>query len=207
MNTFNSMSSGLRSARQRGAVLFFALIALVVMTLAAVALIRSVDTNTLIAGNLAFKQSATSSGDVGTELAITWLQGNLATLDNSNPAAGYYNSLNQGLDLTTQNWAAIGVSAGQDSAGNTVRYVIQRLCNHPPARAAQVNSETAIVVSETNCILTDPPDSGNDRRDRGRPDLCSASQCPTTGGAAIYRITAQVTGPRNTVSYIQAFVF
>ena len=38
---------------QRGVVLFFALIALVAMSLAAVALIRSVDTSTIIAGNLA----------------------------------------------------------------------------------------------------------------------------------------------------------
>jgi len=58
------------ASRQRGVVLFFALIALVVMSLAAVALIRSVDTNTLIAGNLAFKQAATSSGDSGLEMAI-----------------------------------------------------------------------------------------------------------------------------------------
>ena len=58
---------------EKGVVLFIALIALVVMSLAAVALIRSVDTNTLIAGNLGFKQSATVSADSGVETAITWL--------------------------------------------------------------------------------------------------------------------------------------
>jgi Tfp pilus assembly protein PilX len=61
------------SIRQRGVVLFFTLIALVVMSLAAVALIRSVDTSTMIAGNLAFKQSATTSGDGGIEAAVSWL--------------------------------------------------------------------------------------------------------------------------------------
>jgi Tfp pilus assembly protein PilX len=44
--------------RQRGAILFIALIVLVAMSLAGIALMRSVDTNVLIAGNLAFRQSA-----------------------------------------------------------------------------------------------------------------------------------------------------
>jgi Tfp pilus assembly protein PilX len=43
-------------SRIRGAVLFIALIVLVAMTLAGIAIMRSVDTATLIAGNLAFKQ-------------------------------------------------------------------------------------------------------------------------------------------------------
>lgn len=205
MHILDSVSKGQKSHRQEGAVLFFALIALVVMTLAAVALIRSVDTNTLIAGNLAFKQSATSSGDAGTEAAIIWLQANLGSLDNSNAAAGYYNSLNQALDLTAQNWSIIGSPAVQDSAGNTVRYVIQRLCNHPAAKAAQPNSDVPITVSETNCILTDSPPPSSGMNVLAATEACAS--CTTTGGGAIYRITAQVTGPRNTISYIQAFVF
>ena len=57
----------LYSRLQQGVVSFIALVALVVMSLAAVALIRSVDTATLIAGNLAFKQAATASADAGVE--------------------------------------------------------------------------------------------------------------------------------------------
>ena len=52
--------SGHHLFKQQGVVLFIALVALVVMSLAAVALIRSVDTNTLIGGNLSFKQAATT---------------------------------------------------------------------------------------------------------------------------------------------------
>lgn len=48
---------------QQGVVLFVALIILVAMTLAGIALMRSVDTNVLIAGNLAFRQGATMAGD------------------------------------------------------------------------------------------------------------------------------------------------
>ena len=56
--------------RQRGVVLFISLIVLVAMTLAGVALVRSVDTTNLIAGNLAFKQGATLSGDAAIETEI-----------------------------------------------------------------------------------------------------------------------------------------
>ena len=44
---------------QRGVVLFIALIAMVVMSLAGVALIRSVDTTGSVAGNLAFREAST----------------------------------------------------------------------------------------------------------------------------------------------------
>ncbi len=43
---------------QRGVVLFVALIGMVVLSLGAVALLRSVDSGTSIAGNLAFKQAS-----------------------------------------------------------------------------------------------------------------------------------------------------
>ena len=74
-NHLTSKVAYLRIKQQRGVVLFLALIALAILSLAAVALIRSVDTNTLIAGNLSFKQAATTSADAGTEAAITMLLG------------------------------------------------------------------------------------------------------------------------------------
>ena len=48
---------------QRGVILFIALIVLVAMSLAGIALMRSVDTNVMIAGNLAFRQGATLAAD------------------------------------------------------------------------------------------------------------------------------------------------
>ena len=71
------MDAGLKIAprreRQRGVVLFIALIVLVAMALAGIALVRSVDTGILVAGNIAFKQGATNAGDQGLEAARTWL--------------------------------------------------------------------------------------------------------------------------------------
>jgi hypothetical protein len=74
--------------RQHGLSLIFALLALVALSLGAVALIRSVDTGTLVLGNLGFKQEATVAADRATEDAIGWLQGYSGTNTDSNSTTG-----------------------------------------------------------------------------------------------------------------------
>ena len=59
---------------QRGMSMLFALMALVILGLGAVALTRSVDTGTLIMGNLGFKQDTLAASSSGAEQAIAWLQ-------------------------------------------------------------------------------------------------------------------------------------
>ena len=72
--------------RQRGMALVVTLIMLVIMTLGAIAMVRSMDTTTLIAGNLGFRQSATYSGDVGVEAAMAWQRArSVATLTCGSP--------------------------------------------------------------------------------------------------------------------------
>ena len=76
----NPRFSTLRALRrQRGVSLIFALMALAVISLAAVALVRSVDTTSLVIGNLGFKQvKAALSGPLGETVA--------ARRDGSTPA-------------------------------------------------------------------------------------------------------------------------
>ena len=61
------------AARQRGMSLLFTIMTLVVLSLAAVALVRSVDIGALIVGNLAFKQDATAASAVVAAEAIAAL--------------------------------------------------------------------------------------------------------------------------------------
>ena len=197
------------SVKQHGVVLFIALIALVVLSLAAVALIRSVDTNTLIAGNLAFKQSATISADSGLETAITWLATPppTATLNAGDAAQGYYAT--QTADPTTFAWnasdslPATDVSgnidaSGTDKSGNTIRYIIQRMCRYagPPT--------AGVVAGPTGGCLFGALVAGSSQGVKSAP---GAGAITTTGDSPMYRVTARVTGPQKTVSYIQAFVY
>ncbi|MDE2598855.1 MAG: hypothetical protein KGL40_04455 [Rhodocyclaceae bacterium] len=194
--------------KQRGVVLMVTLISLVILLLAATALFRSVDTATLIAGNLSLKQSALAASDRGVVNAITvlaakqvpgttvWLN-DPHPLNNTDIAAAYYSSMDQpaGMRLMDDNinntvWQN-GVSSAEstaDRAGNTSRYIIQRMC------------KTANVSPTPNdCILN--AISNNDS------SMASGGQKAKKASANVmYRITVRVTGPKNTVSYSQAFV-
>src|SRR3984893_18412163 len=59
--------------RQRGVVLFIALIVMVAMSLAAIALIRSVDTTNAIVGNLAFRMASILPANASIEQAASAL--------------------------------------------------------------------------------------------------------------------------------------
>ena len=187
-------------ARQGGVVLMMALIVLVAMTLAGIALVRSVDTSNVIAGNLAFQQAATNAGDGGTETAVTWLQ------TNNTGTTLFANILGQGYAASRSDpaggqswadfWSAVLVPAGQvvtlpaDAAGNTVAYTIQRLCN---AQGDPVSTGVDCAVTQSTGAAT------SSSKTAGTVALLYASQI-------YYRITTRIAGPRNTVSYVQTIV-
>ena len=75
----------LRRRGQRGASLLVTLGALMLLAISAVAILRSVDTSTLLAGNLAFRQSAVVATDLGIEAARTFVAG-LTAEELNNPA-------------------------------------------------------------------------------------------------------------------------
>lgn len=199
------------AARQRGVVLFFALVALVAMSLAAVALIRSVDTSTVIAGNLAFKQSATRAGDGGVEAAVAWMtaiqaaNSSLNVLNDpahpfnlDNPTAGYYSSMDPTLDLFADTtWTdANSLLAGTDGSGNEIRYIIQRVC-----RNANQPVETA------SCLFAGVPEIKDGQHVKPPQEFCDGAGCPPVGQTPQNRITTRAAGPRNSVSYVQVFVY
>ena len=62
-----------RPRAQRGVVLFIALIAMVVLSLAGVALIRAVDTSGSAAGNIAFREASVTAVNLAIEQAVDWL--------------------------------------------------------------------------------------------------------------------------------------
>ncbi|MFM9968985.1 MAG: hypothetical protein ACKVQK_11390 [Burkholderiales bacterium] len=188
--------------RQRGVVLMVALIVLVALTLAGIALMRSVDTSTVIAGNLAFQQAATNFGDTGIETAITWLKTNNtgSVLHNDITAQGYAASrqdpsVGQTWDsfwstIIAKNNMAVTLTSSA-TTGNTVSYVIQRLCN-AGGDPVSTGVDCAVPQSSTNT-------ASSSSKGAGFIQLQSST-------AIFYRITSRIVGPRNTISYVQAIV-
>ncbi|MDD5395527.1 MAG: hypothetical protein PHE17_21090 [Thiothrix sp.] len=184
-----------RHSAQHGVVLFLALIALVAMTLAGIALVRSVDTSNLISGNFAFKQGSLQYTDVGVELAFGALPGIVSTSRDANIVNQYF-ALRQPTDSngipTTITWSAVPC---RDTTGAIiacagdyqVKYVIDRLCDG-----------TLPVTNIQGKCLSDAPQGGGSKK---------AYAIVFSGSASVYyRVTVQVIGPRNTVSYAQTIL-
>ena len=174
--------------RQRGVVLFIALIVLVAMTLAGLAVMRSVDTNNIIAGNLALRNAATSAGDAGLESARNWLTLQSSTTLQNDQATGYFANWQDTFNYKTFDFATQGIYVGGDSYQNSIYYVVHRMCR-----------ESTKSLNATDCFKLAASSDGSSKGDDAPP--------PTSTSLVYFRITAKVAGPRNTVSYVQSFVY
>jgi type IV pilus assembly protein PilX len=203
--------------KQRGISLIVVLIGLVIISFAAVALLRSTDTATLIAGNLGFKKAALATAGTGDTSAITWLNANAGVgLHDDLSGSGYFATSADACDLTgstTPNDPADDVQWGADDPGNTcqmvaeeiatgdydVSYVINRMCNveGDPANPVAADGVTPRICSRSIGESTESSTAIG----------VSYGDGPQGGSSRLYyRITTRVSGPRDTVRYTQTFV-
>jgi len=183
--------------RQRGVVLVISLIVLVAMALAGIAMVRQISGGLGIAGNLAFKQAATSVGDFGIEIARGWLMTKTSDELVANVGSFYYGAWAAAENPITAVWddstSALATPAAGDSTGNVVRYKIHRLC-----------STSGLTVSDplNACVILSSTGAGAAKQgfSDGEAPLSTTTQ-------PYYRLTAQVVGPRNTVSYVQTIMY
>jgi Tfp pilus assembly protein PilX len=197
--------------RQEGVVLMVALIVLIAMTLAGIGIMRSIDTGTLVSGNIGFRQAAVSTADVSLEPIHQWITVHRTELDNDNSALGYYSTRQDSVDLTGNrteggldgvDWggsdptqpvkaALYGatVTGAALPSGYQVYYLINRLCTLPGSvNLPNQSCATAQIAAEG---------STHDAPDYSSYPLKSKN-------AVYYRVTARVSGPKNTVSYVQS---
>lgn len=206
--------------KQRGVALFITLIMLVAMTIASIALVRTVDTANVVAGNLAFKQSTLQIGDMGIEAAATALQSPILTTAsettwslsgsctsdacrNYHPTMLRTNSIGVPTNLYT--WPASGpavgtailwdsvpaISSNSIPAGYQIQYVIDRLC-HGPAPVTDIAGK---------CMAEMPLTEGGEKGVSGRPVTKF-----TSSDTVYYRVTVRVRGPRSTETFIQSIL-
>ena len=178
--------------RQSGAVLFFTLVALAIMTLAALAMVRSVDTSNLVAGNIALKQGAIMEADRIMNQAFSCMDsgGALTTLPDlnaNNATCNYYASLQPDTTKPFDYPEVLEAAAYTEDAAtrNRSSFVIERMCT------------TAGAWSEANCIVSP---FGK------RADKSNRAELTLTAMQALYRISVKVVGPRNVVTYSQTVV-
>lgn len=175
--------------RQQGMVLIVTIIAVLAMTVAAYAMLRATSASLGIAGNLAFKKNATSAGDLGVEQARIWLMAQTSATLSANQAPGYFSAWDKDFNPLTYTWTS-GTSAVQatsdDGNGNSVMYVIHRLCE----------TTGSFNLSNPNCVY-----QSNSLGSGGGSEAIFTVQRP------YFRITTRIAGPRNTLSYVQTIMY
>lgn len=218
----------LRRRTQRGVTLLFALITLVALLFATLALIRSVDTGTVLLGNVGFKQDATVSADQATKAAVTWLTTYSGVLNTDSLSQslgqGYYASTKEvdpttgaalnPVDVTGQQISGASrqvVDWTDDSCSTSTGY----LCSHAVAGLTGSNSARYIIFRlcslpgdystgyTGSCAgLTTNSNGGAPKGDTsyGQQDIQGSALQP------YYRIVVRVQGARNTTSFTETIV-
>lgn len=218
------MIGGIPARAQAGIVLFFALLALAVMSIAAVALIRSVDTNALLSGNMVFRQSASATSSVALEGVTQSITQNISLVNSVRhfPGQGYYANCSRfdaqpnlsvcdGSQLTTMAWDDTNsrlvpdqvdgnaeIRNGIDRQGNQIRYVIERMCNF---NETEINAGNA-AMDAARCLMA------STTRCRPPINIPDPNQlpCANQGTSPLYRLTLRISGPKNTLTFMQSFI-
>jgi type IV pilus assembly protein PilX len=207
--TFRGKAASSLPPRQSGVVLFIALIVMVVMSLAALGLIRSVDTTTAALGNLALRQSAILPANYAVEDAAVGLFASaggprIPDINVDTPAQNYFAEHSQAagwddqygvpLPLQTKGGAqALQRQFPPDQEKNVITYVTERMCN-PNAPVIPADNSAA----GSWCDMMQPKQSPGTTVNYGAP--------LTLPQQVFYRVTVRVDGPNNTVSFLQAML-
>jgi type IV pilus assembly protein PilX len=194
MKNFNGrqgLASG--SQKQTGASLLVVLVLLTVMLLGVVSMARVGETNALIAGNTASKDTSLQASEVGISDAFAAIRG-LATPDTSDPS-WYYASYSRANDNSSGlpklvNWNSNALNkkiVGSPPAPTyTVRYVVERMC-----------SVTPVTDAASQCMVKKAYASESAK--------AGVELLESTPGTQ-YRITVNVAGPKESSTFVQSLV-
>lgn len=194
--------------RQRGVSMLFALMTLVALSLAAVALVRSVDTSTLILGNLSFKEDSLLASDETTRLATTLVA------SNSVPVEGYYKTMPANLDVTGSSsrtdrtvvdWKRNNCADyASGSFAKCIQPVDQRieLPNGVWARYIVTKMCTDVAAGNPDCVGPVNMSTG-ESVERGELQYKESERPKSSNSNEYYRIIVRTEGTRDTVSYTE----
>jgi hypothetical protein len=123
-----------RRARQQGIALPVMLIMLLVMLVGSIYLLKSTNSTTLTASNLAYDSALGRAADLGLHQGFEWLSATVATnkarLNENDAGNGYVANLETG-QLPSEQAFWNGSKTIVDGAGNAIEYVVHRACSLP----------------------------------------------------------------------------
>lgn len=182
--------------RQQGVALPVMLIILVVMLVSSVYLLKSSNSSTLSASNMAYDAALSKAADLGLHTGFEYLRAksvaNKKLLETSDLANGYDATYNNAQPVTTEafwvnavkikNLAAMNGTATDD----TVEYVIHRACQNPGNAASSTNA----------CVLTSGNALASSAGTRAGSSMGAGGAVYASPPQIHYIITARIFGPR-----------
>lgn len=174
--------------RQRGVALPVMLIMLVVMLLGSLYLMKSSHNSSLVTANLAYDSSLSKAVDLGLLTGTNWLSATAAAnkplLDTDSVANGYLSTFDPTKSVSSSDFWT-GKTTINDTAGNTIEYVIHRLCSLPVRYDSGANT----------CVQT-TDNTGKTGSVQLGESLASDAQPVARPPKVHYVITARIYGPR-----------
>ena len=172
-------------SKQTGASLIIVLVVLMILLLGALSMARVNESTTLIAGNIAFKNSSMQASESGIAEAFARLA---TVVDDDTDQDGWYFATLRGDDAaglpSGLNWKnAAKVTVGPFTAS----YVIERQCI----------GTTPVTDMNAQCLIRKLPSIGSAKAGMEAFDMAVSKQ---------YRITTFVTGPKDTNTFVQTMV-
>jgi type IV pilus assembly protein PilX len=221
MNTFKPIRYRATGAypprQQRGVVLLFALIAVTVMLIGAVALISSFNTSLVTAGNIGFKRDLSNQVEKAISEVMLKFEGSgaLSTTSARGATKGAHNysataltTNSQGIPLdllkktadfnsaSPTNWTGADLDPGQ---GIKIRYLVDRLCSTAGDAHLTLAPEACIRGGKSQFL----PAAGDESRMRSKAEDGGAGVAAAVPLPVAYRVTVRATGPRNTEAFYQ----
>lgn len=214
---------------QRGVSLLFSLMGLVVLSLGAVALIRSVDTGLLVLGNLGFKQDSLAVSSLATEKAIEWLGARTSGdyLFSDHRTEGYSSVAMSSLEVTGPR---AGVDEGHEAAlvdwdenscdtaklpglgGRKVGHCMTATPLQTLANGVQYSYVITRLCAApgdsagNDCVRAVELKSGTATTQRGSLGYGSHMRFVEKSSGTYYRVIARVKGTRGAVSFSETLV-
>lgn len=195
--------SSFKVQKQNGVILLVTLLALVIMMLASLALVRSTDTNLILAGNYAFKRDVVNQAERAVpKIKALFESGDLklaSSRTNNKTDVNYYASIQpnnaQGLPIKLFEIAENNANNITDpKSGVTIRYIIDRMSL--ASGAPSIDNGGFVPINQIN--------NAGDGLIRETGSSGSPNRTQVNGGmVSLYRISIRATGPRNTESFLQ----
>lgn len=178
-------------SRQQGVALPVMLIILVVMLAGSIYMFRTSNLTTLTTSNLAYDMSMSKAADYGLHVGFQYLSNvadsNKIALNEHDEANGYRATFDTTISPNSSDFWT-GAATVTDEHGNTIEYVIHRLCKLPGSYDSSVPLNTCVQTSANTSTLNNAVAMGDSL----------ASDSPSFAGSPQlhYVITARIFGVR-----------